>query len=61
MNDLRTPIAKARDKWLASKDGLRAQEGIAQWIYLRNQLEAGFVAGWNAHEKEATHDKTQGS
>lgn len=48
-NDLRTPIAIARDKWLLSEEGKRALDGSATGQYLENRLVLAFLAGWNAH------------
>lgn len=46
--DLRSPLARARDKWLASEKGKKCCEGNTQGQYLRNRLELAFIAGWNA-------------
>jgi len=51
MSDLRSPIAKARDKWLESEQGQKcSQVGTlsSNPTYLINRLEAAFVAGYNA-------------
>lgn len=48
--DLRSPLAHARDAWLASDVGRRCAEGGTYGQYLRNRLEAAFVAGWLAKE-----------
>jgi hypothetical protein len=50
--DNRAPIARARDNFLASEEGVRLQSGATSGQYLRNRLEAAFVAGWNAKERE---------
>lgn len=49
--DLRNAIAKARDDFLDSAEGIRLTKGTAQGQYLRNRIEAAFVAGWNAKEQ----------
>ena len=48
--DLRNPLAKARDEWLESQDGKDCCDGEARGQYLRNRLEAAFIAGWTAKE-----------
>jgi hypothetical protein len=55
--DLRTPIAKARDYWLESKEGQKCRFGVAEGQYLENRLAAAFVAGWNAKELSAQKRK----
>ncbi|MDD5220596.1 MAG: hypothetical protein PHV11_08525 [Candidatus Bipolaricaulis sp.] len=52
MKDLRTPIAKALDKWLESEDGKRFRGKNASRISLENRLILAFLAGWNSREKE---------
>jgi len=52
MKDMRSPLAKARDKWFDSQDGKACQEGATQGQYLRNRLEQAFIAGWEACEKK---------
>ena len=48
--DLRNPLAKARDRWLESKEGIACCECRAEGQYLRNRLESAFISGWNACE-----------
>lgn len=47
MPEMTAPIAKARDEWFESKEGIECQDGEADGKYLRNRLEAAFIAGWN--------------
>lgn len=53
--DLRAPIAKARDRWLDSAEGLRCLEDSILTFgarpYLRNRLQQAFEAGWNTSRK----------
>jgi hypothetical protein len=42
----------ARDVFMASPEGERLQSGVTSGPYLRNRLEAAFLAGYNAKEKE---------
>ena len=51
--NLRSPLAKARDRWLLSKEGTRAQHGYANGQYLANRLVEAFIAGWDAHLKDS--------
>ena len=53
VKDLRSPLAKARDKWMDSERGRKCAEGVTNGQYLRNRLEVAFIAGWNAGEKHA--------
>jgi hypothetical protein len=48
--DLRNDLARARDDWMLSDEGTRMADGSARGKYLRNRLEAAFIAGWNACE-----------
>lgn len=50
MSDIRNPLAKARDDWMFSEEGKQCACGTTSGQYLRNRLEAAFVAGWNACE-----------
>ena len=43
-------IAKLRDKYLASPDGVRCISGRADGQYLRNRIELSFIAGINTAE-----------
>lgn len=38
-------IAKGRDSWFMTEDGVRASQGAAHGEFLRNRLEAAFLAG----------------
>lgn len=54
-NDLRNDLAKARDVYLDTFLGKEACDlstltGQRAAFYLRNRIEAAFVAGWNAKE-----------
>lgn len=57
MTDLRNPLAKARDEFLDSEEGVRAADPISLKAsgemrqYLRNRIENAFVRGWEAAEK----------
>jgi hypothetical protein len=49
-NDLRSPLARARDKWLASEEGKRCLDTGILWSphqtqYLENRLVTAFLAG----------------
>jgi hypothetical protein len=53
----RHPLAKARDEFLESEAGRKACDlpslhcgavDNTRAIYLRNRIEAAFIAGWNA-------------
>lgn len=57
MVDLRNDLARSRDAWMASDEGARCASGIAQGQYLRNRLQAAFVAGWAAREHQSTAAK----
>lgn len=45
---MKSKLAKARDKWLQSKDGEECSTGQTSGQYLRNRVERAFIAGWNA-------------
>jgi hypothetical protein len=49
---MKNRLAKARDKWLESKEGSECCAGTATGQYLRNRLEWAFIAGWDAREAE---------
>jgi hypothetical protein len=51
MSDLRNDLAKARDIWLDSDEGIRCIEGSATGRYLQNRVEHAFVSGWNANTR----------
>jgi hypothetical protein len=44
--DLRSPIAKSRDAYFETFKGKKACEGSAEGQYLRNRLEAAYLAGY---------------
>ena len=48
---MKSPLAKARDKWLLSEEGERCCQGSTKGQYLKNRLELAFIAGWDAHSK----------
>jgi len=50
--DIRSPLAKARDNWLDSAEGQTCRSGnilrdYSQRRYLENRLESAFIAGAN--------------
>ncbi len=49
---MKSELAKARDRWLESKDGAKCCEGKTHGIYLKNRLERAFIAGWDAFSQE---------
>lgn len=44
---MKSELAKARDKWLASEDGRECCNGTATGQYLQNRLERAFLVGAN--------------
>lgn len=44
--DLRSDLAKARDKFFGSKQGESLCEGTTYGQYLKHRLERAFVEGW---------------
>lgn len=60
MADLRNDLARARDEWMLTDAGERACDPHTlgrpprSGEYLRNRIEAAFVAGWNARERKET-------
>ncbi len=48
---MKSPLAKARDKWFRSEDGKECREGTAAGQYLRNRLERAFLAGAKFSDK----------
>ena len=48
---MKSELAKARDKWLGSKDGKECCGGTTRGQYLQNRLERAFIAGWDACEQ----------
>jgi len=51
-----SPLAKARDEWLDSKEGEIAQSvnilyDSNQRVFLENRLIMAFIAGWDASAK----------
>lgn len=49
--DLRSPLAKARDEWLESPEGVKCRTGPAWGQYLENRLVLAFLAGVTAGSK----------
>ncbi len=52
MSDIRSPLAKARDEWLASDEGQTCSDpnilkNPSQRQFLENRLASAFVAGAN--------------
>ena len=67
--DLRSPLAKARDEYFQSNEGKKMCEGGASGQYLKSRLERAFIAGWdlarnnvieNAKKNRAESDPKQG-
>ena len=60
--DFRNPIAKACDNFMLSQKGKHLCDALGisaparMPLYLRNRIEAAFIAGWNACEQENSHD-----
>jgi len=55
--DTRSPLAKARDKWLSSAEGIRCTDpSILRYrehgVYLINRLRLAFLAGANWMERQ---------
>ena len=56
--DFRNPIAKARDEFMLGPEGTRLCDALGIGaparcgLYLRDRIEAAFLAGWNACEQE---------
>ena len=48
---MKSALAKARDKWLASDEGKGCCEGQASGQFLRNRISEAFIKGWDACEK----------
>ena len=68
MSDLRSLGAKARDAFIESREGKSYCDPVTigarpgEWQYLKNRIEAAFIAGWNACEKiqnEAQKERTR--
>jgi hypothetical protein len=51
--DLRSSLAKARDIWLESDEGHRCCDGTPTGVFLKNRIEAAFLAGATTAETEA--------
>ena len=49
---MKSALAKARDKWLASDEGKKCCEGQASGRFLRNRLVEAFIAGWDVRERK---------
>jgi len=45
---MKSPLAKAIDKYLSSDKARKSLEGVTQGKYLRNRIELAFIAGWDA-------------
>lgn len=43
--DLRNKLAKARDKWIDSEEGIECCKGKTNGQFLKNRLECAFLAG----------------
>lgn len=55
MKDLRSPLAKARDKWFEITQGKLTSKhfpGIIEEPFMKNRLELAFIAGWDACKKQ---------
>lgn len=50
--DMRSPLVKARDEWLASREGVKCCAGTAKGEYLKNRLVLAFLAGTKWAEKK---------
>jgi hypothetical protein len=50
---MKSPLAKAKDKWLLSEEGKKCceEQTSDQYLYLHNRIELAFIAGWDACEK----------
>ncbi len=48
--DYRNPLAKARDAFMESVEGLECLRGVTTGKYLKNRIERAFIAGWHARE-----------
>lgn len=55
--DHRSPLAVARDEWLASEEGRTCCDGTAHGQYLENRLVMAFIAGWDAAVAERAKEK----
>lgn len=65
MKDIRNDLAKARDKYFESQgekscDPSTLGAPIKSRQYLKNRLEAAFIAGWNAAYGQAEYRKPIG-
>jgi hypothetical protein len=56
---MKSPLAKARDKWLLSEEGKKCCEGQTSGQYLQNRLEKAFLAGANFSIESAKPVGTQ--
>ena len=45
---MKSDLAKARDKWIASEEGKECCEGKTSGQYLQNRLKRAFIAGYSA-------------
>lgn len=63
MKDLRNALAKARDEYFASERGKVARDPLTLKAptqsrrYLTNRLEAAFIAGWEARQRNEAAEK----
>jgi hypothetical protein len=55
--DFRSPLARLRDQWLFSPEGMKCGEGTTSGVYLQNRLQRAFEAGWNALERRLQESK----
>lgn len=42
---MKSPLAKAKDKWILSDDGIKCCHGTATGQYLHNRVVMAFIAG----------------
>lgn len=52
------PIVVAFERWADSAQGRRCLGGSASGQYLRNRINAAFIAGWDEHD---TYERYQRS
>lgn len=45
--DMRNALAKARDEFFKTEEGVTLCQGTTSGDYLRNRLETAFIAGWD--------------
>lgn len=66
MSDIRSPLSKARDEWLDSKEGQLALDAGTLGMnnpkyYMRNRLEKAFHAGANWKERKSRKGRKNAS